>query len=261
MNMEKKVNDKLHSVLLSFRRKSLKELQSLSSETNLLQRFDTKFLLTVEQFLFLVEKIEKSYFAIEIDGNLISDYQSEYWDTPNRDLYFLHHRKILPRYKIRKRSYLNNGESYWELKTKSIKGQTVKTRIPSFPKDNHIPEEIFKILNEQQNKYISSEFEPVMVSKFQRLALLNVEKNERITFDWDIEFTSKGEVLKLEGLIVAEIKQKQRDRNSFFFKECRNLHLQSNNFSKYCIGTALLNPSIKQNNFKRILEKVKKWNS
>ena len=60
------------------------------------------------------------------------------------------------------------------------------------------------------------------------------------------------------SLKIAEVKQEKASSNSDFIKAIRKHHIRSSSMSKYCVGTALLNENLKQNNFKERILKINK---
>jgi hypothetical protein len=51
--------------------------------------------------------------------------------------------------------------------------------------------------------------------------------------------------------VIVEIKQETYDYSSELIKALKVLKVNEQRLSKYCIGTALVNQSIKKNNFKQ----------
>jgi hypothetical protein len=63
-----------------------------------------------------------------------------------------------------------------------------------------------------------------------------------------------------DSIVIAESK-KMKYTHSAFVNEIKRKKINSNSVSKYCLGMASLNPGIKQNNFKSILNKINKLNN
>ncbi len=64
--------------------------------------------------------------------------------------------------------------------------------------------------------------------------------------------------ISLPGLAIAEVKQEGINRHSDFVRQMRAMAIHTTGFSKYCVGTALLNPTVKHNNFKDKLRLVER---
>ena len=88
-------------------------------------------------------------------------------------------------------------------------------------------------------------------------------QGERVTLDYNLKFGSeeRGLELDLPGIAIAEIKYENQLSGSALYGALRTQHIKPSRFSKYAIGMALLNSSLKQNRFKARVRKVKQINS
>ena len=68
---------------------------------------------------------------LDIDGRRVFGYESTYFDTPDCEQYRAHRQGRRRRYKVRSRSYVDTGLSMFEVKTKGLRGATVKHRMCS----------------------------------------------------------------------------------------------------------------------------------
>ncbi|MBI9099155.1 MAG: VTC domain-containing protein, partial [Spirochaetaceae bacterium] len=101
------------------------DLNGLSS-IKLLNRHDTKFVMPIEILNDVLNELKNDYKALNIDDNLIGKYETQYYDSPDLSLYRIHQNGKKSRFKIRTRSYLNNNESFLEIKQKNNKNRTSK---------------------------------------------------------------------------------------------------------------------------------------
>ena len=96
-------------------------------------------------------------------------------------------------------------------------------------------------------------------NNFSRITLVNKGKTERLTIDTDLKFHNLENDCRadLTGLVIIELK---RDglRHSPILGMLRELRIKPSGFSKYCMGSALTNPSLKRNNFKERLRMVER---
>ncbi len=93
---------------------------------------------------------------------------------------------------------------------------------------------------------------------FNRITLVNMQSNERVTIDFNLTYTL-GDVQKTyEGIAIIEVKQERFDRSSAIVKELRNHRQFPYSISKYCIGMVNLYENLKYNQFKRKLIKLNK---
>ena len=64
--------------------------------------------------------------------------------------------------------------------------------------------------------------------------------------------------IHLPGIAIAEVKQEKFSYQSDFIQKMRHLRVIPMGFSKYCIGSAIMYPQLKQNNFKAKFLRIKK---
>ena len=102
-------------------------------EVQLMNRVDTKYLITEKQLLQILQRICNEYYAQEVLGNRFAAYRTVYYDTPDLTMYLIHHNRHLVRDKVRVRTYLDSNLSFCEVKHKNNKGRTSKKRIQVEP--------------------------------------------------------------------------------------------------------------------------------
>lgn len=105
------------------------------------------------------------------------------------------------------------------------------------------------------------ELNPVLWVNFSRFTLAHRERAERVTFDLGLEFCNGdgAEQYRLGEVVIAEIKQESDKRSVLIREELRNLRVRPMRISKYCIGSLMVDPSLKRNRFKvklRAIEKI-----
>ncbi len=218
------------------------------SEIRLMNRTDTKFVTNKDKLTRLLELAEGKYFAQYHDGTRIATYMTTYWDTDDHIFYMSHHNGRVPRQKIRVRTYLDNGISFLEVKTKNNHGRTRKRRI-QVPSQEQLASGDEFITN--QTHHNLQDIHPTVQNRFHRITLVNYGKTERLTIDFDVEFDNmETEKHRSTGqLVVIELK---RDGNTHspIMEILRQLRIKPAGFSKYCIGSVLTNPALKHNLFK-----------
>lgn len=222
----------------------------------LLDRIDTKYVLHEDQLHECLLSIADKYSILGIDGKLAHSYETLYFDTPEFNLYQMHHNGIRNRYKLRCRKYVDSGISFFEVKTKTNTSRTIKKRIQV--KD--IPE----ILNEPLNKYISvhtpdvyHDYVPSLRVFFDRITLVNKQANERLTIDLNLRYISNGFEKKIQHMAIVEVKQEKHTVSPF--RELMKLQRHPKNYmSKYCLGLMCLNKGLKMNRFKQKMNALTK---
>lgn len=232
----------------------------------LMNRIDTKFAVPLSVLPAILRAAQADYYAQEIDGRRIATYDTMYYDTDTLDMYIRHHDRQLVRQKIRVRQYVDSHLTFLEIKRKNNKGRTKKKRIsvPGFAiranTVGHGKQDV-KVADfiEQKSRYHWQEITPHLRTTFRRITLVNRAKTERLTIDMDLvwENVVSGLTMTYPNLVIIELK---RDGNlpSKMTHIMQDLRIHPLKISKYCIGTALTSPDLKQNRFKSKIRKIEK---
>lgn len=222
-------------------------------EIQLMNRIDTKYIVSFSQLIKILELASDSYRIQVVNNERISGYDTLYYDTASCDMYLLHHNRKLIRQKIRTRCYVQSKINFLEIKNKNNKGRTHKVRV-SIDKDDfyQFSENVSATkLMHQHSKYEIDEIIPTLNTRFNRITLVNKAKTERLTIDMDLQFENiiNKCIVSKPNLVIIELKQ-----DGFFAspmaKILEQLRIKKFKISKYCIGTAFTNPQIKKNRFK-----------
>ncbi|MFA5327869.1 MAG: polyphosphate polymerase domain-containing protein [Prolixibacteraceae bacterium] len=226
-------------------------------KVKLMNRTDQKFCLHIDKIPVILEKIKDHYSILEIDGKSVFQYDNTYYDTPDDQMYLNHHNGKRNRFKIRVRQYTQTNINFLEIKFKSNKGRTIKERItrPDFELNFTEAEKDF-IGN--SSPFSGSMLEPKMRNTFNRITLVNKQFTERVTIDFASEFKNHEKEITLDSLVIVEVKQNRSSDYALFARTLKELKVENQGFSKYCIGRSLLEEKIKKNNFKPILMKIRK---
>ena len=243
----------MNALLNTFAPITLAEMKSV----RLMNRVDTKFVTTLPRLMQLLEMAKGEYFVQEIDGERNSAYTTLYYDTPRLDMYIMHHNGCLGRQKVRVRQYVDSNLTFLEVKNKNNHRRTRKKRITVTG---------FDITGEQQREFLKplcwwdvDTLQPALRNWFNRITLVNKAKTARLTIDTGLRFHNfvSGIDKSLDQVVIIELK---RDGNqpSPLLAMLRDLHIHPYGFSKYCMGTALSNPSVKKNRLKPKLHYVER---
>lgn len=245
---------KISPITNKFKRISLKEAE----KAQLMQRVDSKYILPFEVSKEVLENVVGSYFIVDNNGYVVPEYISDYFDTPEFNMYLDHQNKRPRRYKIRVRNYCASGDSFLEIKLRTPSGKTVKKRISA--RTNDLNNENIIDFVASKSPYIIDELSKTLVTRFERLTLVSHDFNERITFDFNlyISLPNTGQSINYENISIVEVKRSKFKSNSEVAKLLKILGFRPKGFSKYSIGCALLYPNFKSNNFKKTLLYIKK---
>ncbi len=217
----------------------------------LMSRTDTKFAFKLKKLLELLKRLQPFYSVLTIDGKVVHDYKSLYFDTDKRKFYIDHHNSRVNRNKIRFREYVGSGLTFLEIKLKNNKGKTIKKRmkvakISEQLSDEHkayIEKIIGKKLDVSAKQWIN----------FSRITFVHKTQKERLTMDVNLTFANNENSGDLKDIVIAEVKQERMSRSSDFMRIAKEMSILPMRLSKYCISTMQLNPEIKQNRFKKKL--------
>jgi len=240
------------SIIKNFEPISLGEMDNV----RLMNRTDTKFLCHINLLADILSQVKNEYKILTIQGFPISSYKTLYFDTPDFSLYKQHHNGKLNRYKVRHRTYVESKIAFLEVKQKTNKNRTIKTRIPlehSDWKNN----DAAKTFLRKKLPFSPDTLMPALWVNYSRITLVNKHSAERITIDLNLEFEKNNAKKSYPNLLIAEVKQDSK-LHSEFLAVMRKLHIKEGSISKYCLGVANLINEQKKNNFKLKLLQINK---
>lgn len=232
---------------------SLQEMDSVA----LLNRMDTKFVLSTAQLLTTLQNIRQDYRILTINHQKVHHYQTLYFDTEDFALYHGHVTERAQVYKVRSREYLDTKLSYLEVKHKNQKKRTEKSRLP-IPCDSKELDQQMQMFLRQWLPFSGQNLEPKLWNTFRRITLVSKSDLERLTIDLDLCFFNEHQVLHLDGIAIAEVKQDQLSRGSAFVTEMRRQGIRQTGFSKYCFGVSQLYSTVKKNSQKQKALRIEK---
>ncbi|MHC1782568.1 MAG: polyphosphate polymerase domain-containing protein [Anaerolineaceae bacterium] len=239
------LSEKLRILAARFEPISLKEMVNVS----LLNRVDTKFVITNGQLLKALAALQHDYWMLEVNGIRLNKYQTLYFDTPNFALFKDHINDRPERYKVRVREYTDTHLSFLEVKHHTRKDRTIKDRMCT-------PQPVLA-MNSDMDKWLQgvspldgAELEPKLWNSFTRITLVSKHCRERVTLDIDLSFSKDHHPLHLDGLAIAEVKMDAAGASSLFLAQMRALRIRARGFSKYALGVGLLYDRVKKNSLK-----------
>lgn len=228
------------------------------NKVKLMNRMDTKYWFHIKDLQSILNEVVNDYYILAIDSKTILPYSTTYFDTDRKSMFISQQNGKLNRYKIRKRTYLTSGVCFLETKFKSNKGRTIKERIPSNNQSILTSTAEGKFV-QSTSPYFGSQLSPVLENNFSRIMLVSKNFDERCTIDFNLAFKTENTNIAIENLTIIEIKTGQNTLDSQMSKALNQFRIKSSGFSKYCIGTAITDNTVKRNSIKpkiRRLEKV-----
>ena len=231
------------------------------SDIRLMNRLDTKYVASKAQLVQLLGMVQDKYYVQETLERRIIPYLTTYYDTDDHLMYMMHHNKRARRMKVRVRTYVASDLTFLEVKNKNNHARTKKKRIEVPSQDEFRGVEGVHELVQRKTGLDLDKLNAVVRNQFDRVTLVNKGKTERLTIDFNIGFHN-FETERDHGtdqLVIIELK---RDGNVFspICNLLRDIHVHPTGFSKCCIGMAITDPGLKQNNFKMKLRRLEKIN-
>lgn len=240
-------------LLNSMPRITLDQLQAYS----LMRRYDSKYLVPEKALIEIMQRITDSYSILEVENIRLHPYLTTYYDSSDFKFYQQHHSGTRKRVKVRTRTYLSTDMSFLEIKRKGLCNQMVKERI-AIESCNFPGSDCIKRFIDNYSPIPQRMLEAKLNNQFMRITLANCFFIERVTIDLGLTFFNENNKIVLPGVAVVEVKQEKRHTKSALVSALHVAHLNPQNFSKYCIGIALLEPLVKHNRFKKNLIQLQK---
>ncbi|MCK6578393.1 MAG: polyphosphate polymerase domain-containing protein [Anaerolineae bacterium] len=241
----------LTPLLAQFQPISLADIQSAA----LLDRVDTKYIMGVSQLCEALETMPRHYWVLEIQGVRLNRYQTVYFDTDDFVLYQQHHNGFGTRYKVRARKYVDSNLAFFEIKHRTNRQRTIKSRITIPDISLQIEDRVAEFVK-ANTPYQGQALEPKLWNDYMRVTLVSKNDLERLTLDLNIAFGWNGLYSVLPGVAIAEVKQAHLSRGSEFVQQMTRLGVRPASFSKYTAGVYTLYDQVKHNAFKPQIRRI-----
>jgi hypothetical protein len=235
----------MEGVLSRFEPINLSEMKRVA----LLKRTDTKYVMGVSQLQDVLRQIGVDYRVLDIRGVRLHQYQTLYFDTDDLLMYRQHHNGLRNRYKVRLREYVDTEMAFWEVKRKTNRNSTIKSRM----RTSEIVPDIDEVVDHFVHDHSPIEPQQLDVklwNEFLRMTLVSKTRLERLTLDVNVGFGRGDLQADLPGIAIAEVKQEHFSQHSDFIQQMKHLGIRPTRFSKYCAGIYMLYDDVKINNFK-----------
>ena len=216
--------------------------------------------MSLEAFDHLLEAWRDRWCVLEIAGSRLFRYESVYFDTPELTTYRLHAHGRRRRVKIRTRAYLDSEECLLELKFVGARGETIKDRHPySVEQRFELSEPARTLVAERLASLVDvRDLRRVITTGYKRATMVDMRSGNRITCDVNLRFaddTRQGSgprgVVLLESKALGPVRALETDLH--------RLGLRPLSLSKYCVGMALLDPTLPANRWNRELRRHFGW--
>ncbi len=237
-------------------------LTELNASASFLDRRETKFLLTEQQFIDIIHEFTRDFYVLEISGKAVFEYDNVYMDDEKYSFYKEHQKWEKSRTKVRTREYVDSGAAYFEYKQKQGK-LLRKFRYPISLREHG------KMTTEADKFYAGismsfngrekiKELSRSLRTEYNRLTLCSKDSSERVTVDFDIELSSlrwEKKSTKLSNAVILESKTTKKWCISHEIMKKYNIK-QAKSCSKYCLWLIMNNVFEKQGRFKDTIKKI-----
>ena len=187
-------------------------LAELVARAALQTRVDRKYVLPLAAAGQVVAELARHELVrvLEIGGQRSFGYESLYLDTPDLAGYHLAARGRRRRFKVRLRTYLDSEESYLEVKTRGMRGATVKERVPHDSAGLDAPGSDFvdDVLGRSGLGWVRCrDLRPTLRTAYRRTTLHLPATDGRVTVDTGLTWSLPGGAdATLPGVAIVETK-------------------------------------------------------
>jgi len=236
-------------------------LAELESSAALLDRVDTKYVISLADFAAVAARLHGMHRVLEIDGRRAFAYRTMYFDTAELRAFRDHQQERRLRYKCRSREYVDSGDCTFEVKLKGARGRTVKHRMdydrtrrdelsaPALAFVRHTLEEAY-------GRTPDGELRPSLAVAYTRVTFVAPELGERLTCDFDLMFSapdgSSGRLAP--GTVIVESKSERGRAVADEALKALGARPESR-CSKYCLGVGFTRPEVRSNLLRPLLRR------
>jgi hypothetical protein len=236
-------------------------LMELLATAELQDRVDRKYVVTLDEFGLLAERLFGTHAVLEIDGCRAFRYHTTYFDTGEHRIYRDHIQDRRRRYKCRAREYVDSGLCLFEVKLKGPRGRTVKHRMDydRLQRDELTAPALAFLSDCLERSYgrgPDEQLRPALAIAYTRVTLAVPGRSERLTCDFDLSFSAPGGA---SGMLAADrviVESKSERGNAIADRELRELGARPERAcSKYCLGIGFTNPDVHSNRLRPLLRR------
>lgn len=238
-------------------------LAELQADAALQTRVDRKYVVPLPTLGTLLEQLGPGTRVLDVDGRRTFTYRSVYFDSPTLTSYLGAARRRRDRFKVRTRTYVDDGACWVEVKTRGPRGTTVKERAPHAPDASGTLTEpawsfASTVLGDDRAARLDGPLRPTLVTTYDRVTLHVAAPDgtsSRTTLDTGLLWTdpATGRDRSLPGLAVVETKtgSTPSPTDRLLWRH----GLRPVRISKYGTGMAVLHPDLPATPWRRVLDR------
>lgn len=223
-------------------------LAELDDAAGLLNRVDRKYFVPRRTLLPLLDALGGEPRALQIDGGREFRYATTYFDTAGFTLFRQHAQRRRHRFKVRTRTYSDSGMCRLEVKSKGLRGLTIKERIPHDPERPDSLEGPGEAFVTARIGADAGQLRPVLRTFYRRATV--VVGAQRITLDAHLTFAAGAR--RLTGPQDVLVETKTAGGASEFDRMLVRSGIRPHSVSKYCLAASLLYPHLPGNDWARL---------
>lgn len=262
-------DDPVEALLSSVEELPATGLDDVDDRARLQARTDRKYVVPVSLVSRLIDANHDELVALEIAGQRVFRYTSQYWDTPDRRSYRDAAGGRRRRFKVRTRTYEDDATLRLEVKTRGPRASTVKARLdlaPDTARHDALRGDGTAFVEHQlaaiglDGPGIVARLEPTVTTSYRRTTLVHPSASQRTTIDHRLSFEAiPGPVGEREDHVIhtlegfAVIETKSPGAPSSIDRWLWRKGARPDTISKYAIGMALFDPSLGAHKWARVL--------
>lgn len=234
-------------------------LDELVDRASLMTRVDRKYVLPATRVDDVLAGLVPHARALEIDGARDFGYASTYYDDEALTSFHLSAQGRRRRFKVRSRTYAESGRSFVEVKTRGVRGTTVKHRLElaqrlapwdGLPRESvGFVEQVLADFGVQARALL-----PVLHTAYRRSTLLVPASGARVTLDSGLTWSlADGDRLPLRGVVVLETKSGAGA--SLADRQLWAQGVRPTRISKYGTGLCALDQSLRGNRWRPVVRR------
>lgn len=236
-------------------------LAEVLNQAALQDRVDRKYLVDQAVAESLLGALRDDHRVLCLDDRRSQSYSTVYLDGVDLPCHRAHLQGRRRRWKARTRRYLDGDLTRLELKTKGLRGRTVKVST-DVPVDAHgrVDDLAVAFLDAQLHLAygtgLGHALVPVLEVAYRRTTMISQDGATRLTLDTDLEVRrTDGTVVGglRPGAVLVETKGSSRPGHADH--ALRALGVRESSCSKYCVGTALAEPALPSAPFRQLLRR------
>jgi hypothetical protein len=179
-------------------------LSALDERAALLRRVDRKYVIAEGQLADLLDRLADDHDVLEVDGRRRFGYETVYFDTDYLRCFRDHNEDVRPRFKARRRCYVDAGDCVYEVKVKREDGETDKRQTDDVDGADALLEETLHDAGIEP----PGQLRDVLRTTFDRVTLAAREGGTRLTIDLGVTLaTMDGKAVRMrDGLVLVETK-------------------------------------------------------